>query len=281
MHTVTKTLLLAMVVAIGSPAQQKKASFDWDPIVESVLKTGNATLARAQKVKLRELLSTEVSKRASDPVTRSAVAKLTHQIGLLASSQGHQIEAVKWLELSRFLNGSTQVQADLLRIGKLERTTIPTVDDLRSAVFDVPMRRSLVKFKNPNQTPVGTQPPPPATNTTTTTDPTSIHVTFAFNKHDLPETARQKAKVIGDFLAQNPTVQFKLAGHTDEVGDDAYNQTLSEKRSESVATYIADNCNVPRTRLQTVGKGKSAPRWPGAVSGEKAEQNRRVELETM
>ena len=65
-------------------------------------------------------------------------------------------------------------------------------------------------------------------------------------------------------------------GHTDRFGSDAYNQSLSERRAESVANFLA-NSGVQRARLATKGYGESQP-----VASNSTEQgraaNRRVEI---
>lgn len=67
-----------------------------------------------------------------------------------------------------------------------------------------------------------------------------------------------------------------VAGHTDSVGSDATNQTLSERRANSVAGYLSSH-GVESRRIATAGFGESRP----VASNETAEgrqQNRRVEL---
>lgn len=67
-----------------------------------------------------------------------------------------------------------------------------------------------------------------------------------------------------------------IEGHTDSVGRAEYNQTLSESRANSVATYLAQS-QVNSSRLQTVGYGESSPISSNeSPAGRSA--NRRVEL---
>ena len=73
-----------------------------------------------------------------------------------------------------------------------------------------------------------------------------------------------------------PTWNFGIEGYTDNVGSDAHNQTLSEKRAISVKAYLV-NAGVDTNRLTTQGFGSGNP-----VSGNDTElgrsQNRRVEI---
>jgi OmpA-OmpF porin, OOP family len=103
-------------------------------------------------------------------------------------------------------------------------------------------------------------------------------VLFDFNKANLkPEAIRQLAPVV-QLIKDQPGVRILVVGHTDRIGSDAYNLKLSQRRADSVATYLAQN-GVPRQNITTEGRGKRDP-LPG-VSQETAEgraQNRRVEI---
>lgn len=67
-----------------------------------------------------------------------------------------------------------------------------------------------------------------------------------------------------------------IEGHTDNVGDAAYNQTLSVNRAEAVANYLRQK-DVKRNRLVTKGYGEMQPVASNAdADGQK--QNRRVEV---
>ncbi len=65
-------------------------------------------------------------------------------------------------------------------------------------------------------------------------------------------------------------------GHTDSVGSDAFNQTLSEQRASTVAEYLAGR-GVQRARLATKGYGESQPKASNTTEEGRA-QNRRVEI---
>ena len=67
-----------------------------------------------------------------------------------------------------------------------------------------------------------------------------------------------------------------MAGHTDSVGSDAYNQTLSERRANSVADYLSGH-GMTRTRMVTIGAGEGHPVASNDTEEGRAE-NRRVEI---
>jgi outer membrane protein OmpA-like peptidoglycan-associated protein len=77
-------------------------------------------------------------------------------------------------------------------------------------------------------------------------------------------------------LVLHPELKVQVEGHTDSVGSDDFNQTLSEKRAEAVRDFLVSN-DVARDSITAKGFGKSRP----VVSNDTAEgrqRNRRVEL---
>ena len=77
-------------------------------------------------------------------------------------------------------------------------------------------------------------------------------------------------------LKENPGVNVQVAGYTDSVGTDEYNQGLSERRANAVRDYLASN-GIDGSRLTAVGFGESNPVADNATADGRA-QNRRVEL---
>ena len=71
-------------------------------------------------------------------------------------------------------------------------------------------------------------------------------------------------------------VFIEVIGHTDDVGDDAYNQDLSEKRAAAVSQYLID-AGVDGSKMVTVGAGESMPIASNKTDEGRAE-NRRVEV---
>jgi OOP family OmpA-OmpF porin len=82
---------------------------------------------------------------------------------------------------------------------------------------------------------------------------------------------------IGALLTDNPTLRLSIEGHTDSDGADDYNLNLSQKRAESVRTYLIDNFKVDKARLESKGWGESKPIDKNDTPEGKA-NNRRVEL---
>ena len=84
---------------------------------------------------------------------------------------------------------------------------------------------------------------------------------------------RQVAK----YMKENPAVSVTITGHTDDVGDDSANQSLSDKRAAAVAASLSADFGVEAGRLATAGKGESVPIAKND-SPEGRAMNRRVEF---
>ena len=108
-----------------------------------------------------------------------------------------------------------------------------------------------------------------------------IEITFAsgllydFNSDRVRGDARHNLVELARSLDKYPDTDLLIVGHTDAIGSDAYNQDLSERRSESAGRYLESRG--VRTRIQTRGLGE---REPVATNDTDAgrQRNRRVEV---
>jgi outer membrane protein OmpA-like peptidoglycan-associated protein len=101
-------------------------------------------------------------------------------------------------------------------------------------------------------------------------------VLFDFDKAVLkPEARTQLARVL-QAVKEQPGLRTHIVGHTDSKGSDAYNLRLSQRRAESVATYLVQN-GVPRQSITTDFRGEKEPVASNATDEGRA-QNRRVEI---
>lgn len=101
-------------------------------------------------------------------------------------------------------------------------------------------------------------------------------ITFALNSSDLNAQFYNALEGVSMVLKEYDKTVVEVAGHTDSTGSDQYNQGLSERRAQSVASYLSSH-GVSSQRLITVGAGEAHP-----VASNDTEQgraaNRRVEL---
>ncbi len=101
-------------------------------------------------------------------------------------------------------------------------------------------------------------------------------VLFEYDKADLKPGALRNLYTLASFLKENPERNLIIEGHTDSTGSDSYNLALSERRAESVQSFLLEN-NISPQRIIVRGYGKA---YPIASNGTEAgrQQNRRVEI---
>ena len=101
-------------------------------------------------------------------------------------------------------------------------------------------------------------------------------VLFDFDSANLKPGAREKVMRIAAILRAHSDLKIEVDGHTDNVGTDAYNQRLSERRAESVRSGLVQQ-GISREVVGTAGFGESRPvATNGTATGR--QQNRRVEI---
>ena len=105
---------------------------------------------------------------------------------------------------------------------------------------------------------------------------TPAEVLFEFDKSDIKPDAMPTLQAIAAEIAKAPAgSKITVEGHTDSKGTDAYNQSLSEDRAASVATWLQTSGGIDASILSTRGYGESAPAAPNDTAEGQAE-NRRV-----
>jgi len=102
------------------------------------------------------------------------------------------------------------------------------------------------------------------------------NIFFDFDKYELRPESHQELDRWVKFLTENRELQMEIHGHTDNVGTDAYNQKLSEKRVQAVADYLVEK-GIDPTRVPATGFGESQP-VAGNDTPEGRQLNRRVEI---
>ena len=76
-------------------------------------------------------------------------------------------------------------------------------------------------------------------------------INFAFNKATLDSDAQNVLRKQAEWIKQFPEVQFKVFGHTDLVGSDAYNKRLGLRRAQAAVRFLTAQ-GIDRNRLQAV-----------------------------
>ncbi|TGD71415.1 hypothetical protein E4634_19285 [Mangrovimicrobium sediminis] len=102
------------------------------------------------------------------------------------------------------------------------------------------------------------------------------NITFETDSYNLRGSFYPVLNSVGEVLAKYADTTMRVTGHTDSTGSRQYNQTLSERRAQSVADYLATR-QVSRNRMLVQGVGFDQPIADnGSAEGRAA--NRRVEL---
>lgn len=101
-------------------------------------------------------------------------------------------------------------------------------------------------------------------------------VFFEFDKANLLPLAERKMDKVADTIQAYNTRKVLITGHADALGDTAYNQTLSERRAQTVLNALVQR-GVGADRLKAQGFGETRPVASNA-NLEGRQQNRRVEM---
>ncbi|MGB1039548.1 MAG: OmpA family protein [Flavobacteriales bacterium] len=101
-------------------------------------------------------------------------------------------------------------------------------------------------------------------------------IKFETNSAELSSTALFILDNFISYLKENPSIKFKVVGHTDNVGNDSENLKLSSKRADAVKKYLIDK-NIKSTRIKAEGKGETQPKVPNTSEANK-QINRRTEI---
>ena len=100
-------------------------------------------------------------------------------------------------------------------------------------------------------------------------------VLFDFNKTDVRPEANSLLDKVRQAADRFPLARIRLVGHTDNVGDDAYNLDLSNRRAKAVADALAARDTSLGPRIEVQGKGEAEPAVPNDTP-ENRQKNRRV-----
>ena len=108
-------------------------------------------------------------------------------------------------------------------------------------------------------------------------------VLFDFDKADLRPTAQTTLHQAAEIIRGKSKGAIRIEGHTDSKGNDAYNQKLSERRANSVKTWLSEKEGLGTLQFVTQGFGAKRPVAPnakpdGSDDPEGRQKNRRVEI---
>ncbi|WPO42628.1 OmpA family protein [Tardiphaga sp. 42S5] len=107
-----------------------------------------------------------------------------------------------------------------------------------------------------------------------------LEITFDYNSANISKKSLSSVQALGKALSSDDLkgATFVVAGHTDAVGGEEYNQDLSERRADAIKRYLTDKYGIAGADLVTVGYGKGKPKAGVAPTDP---SNRRVQVVNM
>ena len=107
-----------------------------------------------------------------------------------------------------------------------------------------------------------------------------LEIQFDYNSADISKTSMPAVQELGKALS-NASLKgstFVVAGHTDAVGSEQYNQGLSERRADTIKRYLSEKYGINGSDLVAVGYGETKPKDPSTPMDP---MNRRVQVVNM
>jgi outer membrane protein OmpA-like peptidoglycan-associated protein len=107
-----------------------------------------------------------------------------------------------------------------------------------------------------------------------------LEIQFDYNSADISKNSVNAVQELGKALSDGSLKgsTFVVAGHTDAIGGEAYNQDLSERRADTIKKYLTEKYGIAGSDLVTVGYGKTRPKDANAPMDP---VNRRVQVVNM
>ena len=231
------------------------------------------------------------------PGTGASLVKLldtaTGRVWSAINGSGTFLELTPGQDITAYLSfGKVDTDTVTVMVPMAGFTTVSVLDanDAKKANIDLSTTQAAIK-QSSNAAPELAAPVAIERYTRALDDSTSTHagskditvtlasdVTFASDSADLTSAADAQLKTVSAQLAQYPDGgTLTIVGHTDDVQDDAYNQTLSEKRANAVKTRLEQLTKLDKWQTSVSGKGESEPKINDTTDEARA-ANRRVEI---
>ena len=96
---------------------------------------------------------------------------------------------------------------------------------------------------------------------------------FDYDSYKLTESVKNFLFLYAQWLKQNDEINIRIEGHTDSVGSDNYNMTLSENRANEVLNFFVSE-GILKNRMKAIGFGDKIP----VAEGSDGSKNRRIEI---
>ena len=194
-------------------------------------------------------------------ITLSAVLSMTAGLAMAGDgnvSTNQILDALKPKSITRGLSAGPQVDP---AVQAKESTFVNTLRNRKTRSLSLGERQEIAEL-------AATKPK------------IDLEIQFDYNSADISKgsvTAVQElGKALSDASLKGST--FVVAGHTDAIGGEAYNQDLSERRADTIKKYLIEKYGIAGSDLVTVGYGKTKPKDANAPMDP---INRRVQVVNM
>jgi outer membrane protein OmpA-like peptidoglycan-associated protein len=241
-------IALIVVVGFGYLMFSRFSNFDeqLDSIDKRVETTMAALEAVAQKAENARLAAEEAEREAFEAARAKAAAEESKEV-----AQRQTRRALEQVELARREAEVTRSQLSRLRKERDEELNR--------------MQRALNQIVATRRTALGL-----------VMNLGSDTIKFDFDKATLRAENRELLSRIVGILMTSDNFRVQVYGHTDDIGTEAYNQDLSERRARTVRNYLVE-AGIDPEIISTKGFGKTNPLVPGDSEQARA-TNRRVEV---
>ena len=106
------------------------------------------------------------------------------------------------------------------------------------------------------------------------------NIYFDFDKASFKKSSYDELNKLERLLNENPDIVVEISGHTDNIGNDAYNKRLSQRRANAVVEYVV-NKGISKARIQAKGYGEERPLASNDDEEAGRSLNRRVEFKVL
>lgn len=195
----------------------------------------------------------QANARSEEAASRAAVAEENAREAAIGRETAESAAARSEVSASLANREAEEARAELDRIERERQAEIDRLEDILGGVVDT------------RRTPVGL-----------VMSLGSDAIEFGFDEATLRPAERELLSRIAGVLLTARGFGLFVYGHTDDVGTEAYNQTLSERRANAVREYLIE-AGIDSTIIEARGYGKSSPRVESTTAEARA-QNRRVEI---
>jgi outer membrane protein OmpA-like peptidoglycan-associated protein len=152
-----------------------------------------------------------------------------------------------------------------------------SVQDLEQALFPEVQPEMLTRGIPKQPRPGQVAPPPSPLSAPEKPIAVALNVFFETNSDKILPKYYADLDKLGEALKRHANIPVEIAGHTDSIGSDEYNQELSERRAESVKRYLVQSLSIPSERVTAKGYGENQPRETNETTKGRG-VNRRVEV---